>query len=136
MIQSVAPFITLTGGRAREAAEFWADAFPDAQIEALHLVGPDEDQPEGSVRLAIVRIGITRLRVIDAPQEQGFDLSAGLSIFVEVSDGTEVDDIAGKLHAGGQALVPAGEYPFAERFTWVVDRFGVNWQVIFGAKLE
>jgi predicted 3-demethylubiquinone-9 3-methyltransferase (glyoxalase superfamily) len=136
MIQSVAPFVTLTGGRAREAAEFWADAFPEADLLAMNLVGPGEDQPEGNVRLAIVKIGITRLRIIDAPQEEGFDLSAGLSIFIEVSDAADVDEIHGKLTEGGQALMPPDTYPFAERFTWVVDRFGVNWQIIHGGTLE
>lgn len=136
MITSVAPFITLTGGRAKEAAEFWAGAFPEAQLLAMNLVGPGEEQPEGNVRLAIVQIGITRLRIIDAPQEAGFALSSGLSIFIEVNDASDVDDIHGKLSDGGQALMPPDAYPFAARFTWVVDRFGVNWQIIHGGTLE
>ena len=135
MITSVAPFLTLQGGAAKAAAEFWAEVLPEAEIEAMHLYGPDEEQPQGNVRLAILRIGITRLRIIDAPQEAGFDLSSAISIFIEVNDAADVDEITGKLLDGGQPLVPVGEYPWADRFSWVVDRFGVNWQVIFGTRL-
>ena len=135
MITSVAPFLTLQGGRAKEAAEFWAEIFPDAEVEAMHLYGAGEDQPEGRVRLAVLRIGITRLRIIDAPQEDGFDLSSAMSIFIEVNDAADVDEIAGKLVNEGQPLVPPGDYPWADRFAWIVDRFGVNWQLIHGTRL-
>ena len=28
-------------------------------------------------------------------------------------------------------MMPADAYPFADRFAWVADRFGIQWQVIF-----
>lgn len=33
------------------------------------------------------------------------------------------------LMSEGQAYMPLKSYPFAERFTWVGDHFGVTWQL-------
>ena len=31
----------------------------------------------------------------------------------------------------GEVMMPLDAYPFADAFTWLADRFGVNWQVLY-----
>lgn len=40
-----------------------------------------------------------------------------------------LDELFARLSAGGQVLMELGQYPFARRFGWVADRWGVTWQL-------
>ncbi|NTZ17538.1 hypothetical protein EXW96_08150 [Paenibacillus sp. JMULE4] len=33
------------------------------------------------------------------------------------------------LSEGGQVLMPLGDYSFSKKFGWLVDKFGVSWQI-------
>jgi predicted 3-demethylubiquinone-9 3-methyltransferase (glyoxalase superfamily) len=36
------------------------------------------------------------------------------------------------LADGGKALMPLDKYPWSEKYGWIQDRFGLNWQLSFG----
>ena len=132
-IESIVPFLTFQG-RAGEALELYADAFPTAKITKKVLYGKSDPGNEGKIQQAILAIGENRIRVFDGPMVPGFHFSSAFSFFVEVNGANKLDAIAEKLGAGGEVKMEAGEYAFAERFTWLADRFGVNWQLIHGPK--
>lgn len=41
-----------------------------------------------------------------------------------------LDELWAKLSDGGKALMPIDTYPFSDRYGWIEDKFGVNWQLI------
>ena len=59
-----------------------------------------------------------------------FTRNPTVSFFVELPDVAGVDRVAGALLEGGSALMPLDTYPWSARYAWVVDRFGVSWQVM------
>lgn len=130
MITAVSPFLAFNG-QAREALEAYQAALPGAEVLHVHPFGPGEEGAEGELRLAVLRIGNHHLRMIDVPTDAGFRPNGAMSIHVVLDTAKEVDTIAENLGTSG-ALMPPDSYPFAERFAWVVDRFGVHWQLVYG----
>ena len=50
-------------------------------------------------------------------------------IFIDLEGEAELNRLAVALAEGGMVQMPAGNYGFSTLFTWVQDRFGVNWQL-------
>ena len=66
---------------------------------------------------------------IDSPVKHEFAFTPAMSLFVDCADEPEIDTLFAKLSEGGQVLMPLGQYPFARKFGWVSDQFGVSWQL-------
>jgi predicted 3-demethylubiquinone-9 3-methyltransferase (glyoxalase superfamily) len=133
MANNITPFLTFTG-QGRDALELYAAVFPNAEVEQRTEFGPGEDGVEGTLRQAVLKIGKGRVRLIDTPHRTGFHFSSAMSLFVDCDSAQDVDAIAAALSEGGETLMPADTYDFAERFAWVADPFGVNWQLSYGAR--
>jgi predicted 3-demethylubiquinone-9 3-methyltransferase (glyoxalase superfamily) len=58
-----------------------------------------------------------------------FAFTPAVSFFVYCETPEEIDELWNKLSDGGMALMELGQYPFGERFGWVMDRYGVSWQL-------
>jgi predicted 3-demethylubiquinone-9 3-methyltransferase (glyoxalase superfamily) len=52
-----------------------------------------------------------------------------MSLFVDCASESEIDRLFASLSDGGGVLMPLDRYPFAQKFAWVADRFGVSWQL-------
>ncbi len=103
-------------GQAKAAADFYAAAFPEAK-----LLG-------GSDLVVQVRVGNLKLSLLDGGPQ--FKVNPSISFFYNCESVAEIDARWKTLSDGGSALMPLDAYPFARRYGWVADRFGVNWQLI------
>lgn len=109
----------------------YASVFHDAEITQLDRFGAGESSPEGTVRLGLLRIGNNVIRCFDSPDVHAFTFTPAVSLFVNCDSAAEVDRLSEALGERGQTFMPLDRYPFAERFAWVADRFGVSWQLSF-----
>lgn len=121
---TVRPHIMLQGGVAEDAISLWRQAFPSLTATP----------PSGVAGLWEITVEDQRFTLFDSQQPHAFGPTPAWSFMVDVDDAEHVHDLGDILSAGGTVLMPADAYPFAEQFTWVEDRFGVSWQVRFGAK--
>lgn len=117
-------------GQAEAAARFYASLFQEAEITGLDTFGPN-GQPElgGPSARVHFRIGQQAFVAFDSPVTHPFGFTPAISIFITCDEEAEVDRLYEALSDGGQALMPLDGYPFARRFGWVNDRFGVSWQI-------
>jgi predicted 3-demethylubiquinone-9 3-methyltransferase (glyoxalase superfamily) len=129
-VQQIATMLMFTG-QAEEAMTFYTGLFADSDIDFLQHYGPDYPGPEGEVVHARFRLAGRPFLAMDSHLDQPFDFNPRISFFVTCASAAEVDRLHGALSQGGSELMALDGYPFAERYAWVQDRFGVSWQLMF-----
>ncbi len=122
------PFLMFEG-RAEEAMNFYFSIFSDGRIESITRYGHDAGDAAGKVVHAIFTLSGQRLMCIDSPVKHGFTFTPATSLHVAFETEAELDAAAATLGDGGQVLMPLAEYPFARKYTWLNDKFGVSWQL-------
>jgi len=117
MSDPIAPCVWLDG-RGAEAAAFYIAAFSDAR-----LLG-------GSPPMTTLSVGGMRLSLLDGGPL--FKPNPSISFFYRCGSEGEIDALWKALSEGGKPMMDLGAYPFAEKYGWITDRFGLNWQLMVG----
>ena len=128
MAERITPFLMFEG-KAEDAMTFYVSLFPGARVEMLERFGPEGPGTEGSVLHGEFELAGQRVRVFDSPVAHQFGFTPSFSFFVDCSSEEEIDRLFAALSEGGHVMMEMGEYPFARKFTWLADRFGVSWQL-------
>lgn len=118
-------------GEAQQAMTAYVSLFPDSEITELSLYTDGDN--EGKVQSAIFRLGGQEFLCIDSPVPQAFGFTPAMSLFADFESADELEHAFAELSAGGEVLMPLGDYGFSRRFAWVSDRFGVSWQLSLSA---
>jgi len=125
---SLTPLLMFVG-RAEEAMGFYVSVFPGAEIVEIDRYGSDEPGREGTVKVGSFRISDEILRCIDSPDVHAFTFTPAISFFYDCQDEATFNAVFERLSDQGNVFMPPARYPFAERFAWLSDRFGVSWQL-------
>ncbi len=128
MAKEINPFLMFANG-AETAMRLYASLFPGAKIESLVRYGAEGPGAEGTVKQATLSLLGRKLEFFDSPVRHAFTFTPAISFAVSCDDPDEVDRLFAKLSEGGQVLMGLDAYPFARRFGWVNDKFGVSWQL-------
>jgi len=115
MSSTINPFLWFDD-QARAAADFYVATFPDAK-----LLG-------GSPMVVSVEVGGLKLSLVNGGPQ--FKIDPSISFFYNCDSEAEIDRLWNALSREGTVLMPLDAYPFARRYGWLADRFGVNWQLI------
>jgi predicted 3-demethylubiquinone-9 3-methyltransferase (glyoxalase superfamily) len=128
MALKVTPFLMFEG-KAEEAAKFYVSLFGNSKIKSLEHWAAGEPGPEGAVKRAAITLDGQDVLCFDSPGKHEFSFTPSISMFVDCADENEIDRLFAALSEGGQVMMPLNAYPFAKKFAWVADRFGVSWQL-------
>jgi len=118
-------------GQAQEAIDFYTGLFEDSGIDVVEPYGPDTPDMAGQIVHARFHIMGQPVLAMDSPPVHAFTFTPSTSFFVTCESEAEVDRLFAALSEGGSVLMDLGAYPFAKRYSWVNDRFGVSWQLVF-----
>ncbi len=116
-------------GAALEAMTLYVSLFGDSEIQSIERYKAGEMGAEGTVKLARFSLAGRDFLCIDSPIKHAFTFTPAISLFVECESEAELDAVFSRLSEGGAVLMPVGDYGFSARFGWLVDRFGVSWQL-------
>ena len=130
MAQEINPFLMFPSG-AEQAMHFYISLFPGSRIEKIDHYETSGPGVEGSVKLATLNLLGRKLEFFDSPVRHAFTFTPSISFAVVCENAEEVDQLFAALSDGGQILMGLDAYPFARRYGWVNDRFGVSWQFRF-----
>jgi predicted 3-demethylubiquinone-9 3-methyltransferase (glyoxalase superfamily) len=118
--------------QAETAAGFYAATLPDAFLGASAWYPSAAPNPSGKPPGSVMSVDFTvagqRFTALNGGP--AFALNPSISFFLHVGSEQEVDALYRTLHEGGQDLMPLDAYPWSPRYAWVMDRFGVSWQVM------
>lgn len=131
-MKSISTFLLFAGkqhGKAEEAMNFYISLFPGSGIVSMEKYGKNEAEQEGTVKVAKFNLNGQPFMAIDSAAPHPFTFTPAISLFVELDTEQEIDEVYQKLVEGGMALMGLGAYPFAKKFAWVQDRYGVSWQL-------
>lgn len=118
--------------QAKEAAEFYVSAFGgDSAITHASVL---HNTPSGDCDvLSFTLQGYEFIAISAGPY---FKFTPAISFMVNFDPSRDpnarehLDALWAKLSDGGSPLMPLDTYPFSERYGWIADTYGVNWQLI------
>jgi predicted 3-demethylubiquinone-9 3-methyltransferase (glyoxalase superfamily) len=116
-MQKITTFLTYDG-RAEEAVKLYTSLFANSKIVQTSRYGDAGPGAKGSVMSLTFEIeGQTFIALNGGPS---FTFAPGISLFIRCDTQEEVDRLWEALSEGGKKIMCG----------WLVDRFGVSWQVV------
>ena len=116
-MKKVTPFFWF-GGRVDEAAKFYVSVIKNSKILS--------DDDAGERLYSSVRVSLDGQELTLFHGGPHYELSPAVSLFVQCETQAEVDELWEKLSEGGEK----------SRCGWLVDKFGLSWQIIPTALME
>ena len=104
--------------QAEDAANFYTSLFKNSKIVSTARYGDAGPGPKGSLMTATISLDGQELMLLNGGPT--FKFSQATSLFVTCETQAEVDDYWSKLTEGGKEI----------QCGWLVDKFGVSWQII------
>jgi len=105
-------------GKAKEAADFYCSVFDDSAITY-----------ENQMIVIFESSGQKFMCLNGGPR---YSINPSISFYVKCKTEKEIDGLHKALMDGGSELMPPGKYEWSEKYVWLQDRFGVNWQLSYG----
>jgi predicted 3-demethylubiquinone-9 3-methyltransferase (glyoxalase superfamily) len=116
-------------GNAEQALQLYTSVIPGSKIVDLQRYDARVPEAEGLVFRATFTVGDQTVLCTDSFIKHDFTFTPSFSFWVECVSEAQQDELFAKLSEGGSVAMPMAEYPFSRRFAWIVDRFGVSWQL-------
>jgi predicted 3-demethylubiquinone-9 3-methyltransferase (glyoxalase superfamily) len=105
---------------AEEAAAFYASIFPNSSVDRVTpLVSESPSGPAGSVKIVDFTLLGQRFQAMTAGPHHEFN--DAISLVVRCDDQAELDRYWNALLEGGGKAQACG---------WLIDRFGLRWQIV------
>lgn len=105
-------------GKAKEAASFYCSIFNNSTITV--------ESP------MVVKFKIEGKTIMGLNGGPMFKINPSISLFVTCQSTEEIETTWNKLIEGGVAMMALNNYPWAEKYGWLVDKFGMTWQLMLG----
>lgn len=111
---------------ALEAAKFYTSLFENSRVGSSSKM---DGTPSGTVEMATIVLAGQEFMLLSAGPL--FKFTPVVSFMVRCETKEEVDRLWKALRLGGGELMPLGEYPFSEKYGWLMDKFGLSWQIMY-----
>jgi predicted 3-demethylubiquinone-9 3-methyltransferase (glyoxalase superfamily) len=116
-MQKITPFLWLDD-KAEEAANFYISIFKNSKVGRVTRYGEGAPGPKGKVMSVTFELDGQEFYALNGGPI--FKFSPAISFFVNCETQQEVDDLWGKLSAGGEE----------SKCGWLKDKYGLSWQII------
>lgn len=125
----IATFFTFQDNNAEKAMNFYVDLFDNSKIVNLTRWGAGAPGKEGSIMVASFDLDGNLFMCSDSPSIHDWDFSPAVSNYMECKSESELESLFSKLSENGNVTMPLNNYGFSTKFGWVIDQFGISWQL-------
>jgi len=125
----IATFLTFQDNNAENAMNFYLELFDNSKIIKLQRWGKDAPGKEGTIMHAIFDLNGNQFMCSDSPAIHDWDFSPAVSNYIDCESESEMERLFSKLSENGNITMPLNNYGFSQRFGWVIDQFGISWQL-------
>lgn len=129
MDQKIVTFLTFQKDDAESAMRFYVELFDNSEVVELKRWGKEGPGKEGTVMQATFNLNGKLFMCSDSPPVHDWDFTPAVSNFVVCSDEAEINKLFERLSEKGSIAMPLNNYGFSRRFGWVIDQFGISWQL-------
>lgn len=127
--QKIITFLTFQKEDAEQAMNFYIDLFDNSKIVDLQRWGKEGPGKEGTIMHATFSLNGKLFMCSDSPPIHDWDFTPAVSNYVACKDENELKRLFTKLSENGQVTMPLDNYGFSQKFGWVIDQFGISWQL-------
>ena len=132
-MQKIYPCIWLNG-QVDEAARLYTSLFKNSKIVFTTYYGKSgaeiSGQKEGSVLTIDLNLDGLSLQLLNGGPH--YKINPSTSLYVWCKDEQEIDSLWDKLSKNGSTIFELQAYPWARKYGWCTDCYGVSWQLMIG----
>jgi predicted 3-demethylubiquinone-9 3-methyltransferase (glyoxalase superfamily) len=129
MDQKIFTFMTFQKEDAEQAMNYYIELFDNSKVVDLKRWGKEGPGKEGRIMHATFQLNGKMFMCSDSPPIHNWDFTPAVSNYVECDGESELERLFIKLSENGEVAMPLANYGFSKKFGWVVDQFGVSWQL-------
>ena len=108
---------------------FYVELFENSRILNVTRWGAGGPVKEGLIMQASFELDGNLFMCSDSPPVHDWDFSPAVSHYLECDDESEIERLFQKLSENGTVTMPLNNYGFSQQFGWVIDPYGVSWQL-------
>lgn len=127
--QRIITSLTFQKNDAEEAMNFYVSLFENSKILKIQRWGKDGPGKEGAIMQATFELNGQKFMCSDSPPVHNWDFTPAVSNYVECENEEKMQALFSRLSEKGQVAMPLDNYGFSQKFGWVIDKFGVSWQL-------
>ena len=121
--------LTFQDNRAENAMKFYLEIFAHSKIIKVERWGKDAPVEEGRIMRALFELDGNLFMCSDSPPVHEWNFSPAVSQYLDCENDTEIEFLFSRLSDNGTVTMPLDDYGFSQKFAWVIDQFGVSWQL-------
>jgi len=129
MVQQIITSLTFQKNDAEQAMNLYVSLFENSKIIDIKRWGKEGPGKEGTIMKAVFELNGQKFMCSDSPPVHDWDFTPAISNFIECKDENELERLFSKLSENGDVAMPLDNYGFSKKFGWVIDQYGVSWQL-------
>lgn len=109
---------------AKEATAFYITLFKNSKVTNITEI---TGTPSGNCDIVSFTLaGVDFMAISAGPI---FKFNPSISLFVVFDNEADINIVWNKLVDGGKVLMPFNNYPWAHKYGWLQDKYGLSWQL-------
>lgn len=109
---------------AKEATNLYTSLFQNSKVKNITTI---TDTPSGDSDIVTFELAGQDFMAISAGPY--FKFNPSISMFVVFDNEKEINEVWNKLIDGGKEYMPYDKYPWAHKYGWLQDKYGLSWQL-------